>query len=108
MTHAAGFGIVSVMPDTTPEASPTPPVALAAPEAPAASAVSPTGQAVVPQYVARAAVILFGIAGAIAMAPAAGIDIGFLPPLVPKVSALVAFVAATLGLVGPGIRKVSP
>lgn len=69
---------------------------------------SPTGQAVVPQWVTRVALLLFGIAGGIAAAPAAGIDISFLPPVVPKACALIAFLAAFVGLAGPGARKAAP
>jgi hypothetical protein len=81
------------MPDPTPNPlDPVPPV-------------SPTGTPVLSQIITRGALVVFGVAGAIALAPAAGVDISFLPPLVPKVCALVAFVAATMGLAGPGVRK---
>lgn len=69
---------------------------------------SPTGKAVVSQVLTRVALFVFGVAGAIALAPTAGIDISFLPPLVPKYCALIAFVALTMGLAGPGIRKAAP
>lgn len=80
------------------------PSAASAPVAQVAQ-VSPTGTPMFGQWVTRAALFAFGVAGAIAMAPAAGVDVSFLPPLVPKVCALVAFVAATVGLAGPGVRK---
>lgn len=70
--------------------------------------VSPTGKAVVSQVLTRVALIVFGVAGAIAMAPAAGIDVSFLPPLLPKICAFVAFIAANVSLAGPGVRKVAP
>lgn len=75
---------------------------------PTPPATSPTGQAVVSQILTRIALVVFTIAGAIALAPTAGVDVSFLPPIVPKVCALVAFVAATAGFAGPGLRKVAP
>jgi hypothetical protein len=82
-----------------------PPIVVPAPDQAAPPAVSPTGTPVLSQVLTRVALGVFGVAGAIALAPAAGIDLSFLPPIVPKVCALVAFVAATMGLAGPGVRK---
>jgi hypothetical protein len=93
-----------IPPEAPPPAAP-PVVAPAAAAAAAAAAVSPTGEAVIPQILTRVALAVFGVAGAIALAPTAGVDVSFLPPLVPKVCALVAFVAATMGFMGTGLRK---
>ena len=84
-------------PAATPPSAPSSFVAL--------PAVSPTGTAVLSQMATRVALGVFGISGAIAAASAAGIDISFLPPIVPKICALVAFVAAFMGMSGPGVRK---
>lgn len=84
------------MPDPSEAPTPTPPVL---------KAVSPTGEAIIPPIVVKIIVPIVTIAGGIALAPTMGVDVSFLPPLVLKASALVAFLGTVVGIAGPGARR---
>lgn len=75
------------------------------PATPPKDVVSPTGTPVIPSSWVKFILPVVAVAGSIAIAPTMGVDISFLPPLVPKISALVAFLGMTLGIAGPGVRK---
>lgn len=68
-------------------------------------AAESNGKPVISPKVVKYLLPVIAVSGAIALAPTMGVDVSFLPPLVPKYAALVWFIGMTLGLAGPGIRK---
>jgi hypothetical protein len=82
--------------------TPTDPVIIPPPPPAPAPAVSPTGQAIIPPIVAKYAAPVVAIAGALALAPEAGIT---LPAIVLTVAKLVVLLGTVLGIVSPGARK---
>lgn len=67
--------------------------------------VSPTGTPVIPASWMKFILPVVTIAGGTALASASGVDVSFLPPIVPKVCALVAFLGGLMGIASPGWRK---
>jgi hypothetical protein len=68
-------------------------------------AAESNGKPILSSKVVKFLLPIIAISGAIALAPTMGVDVSFLPPLVPKYAALISFIGMTLGLAGPGIRK---
>lgn len=63
---------------------------------------SPTGLALLPQYLLKIATVLVVVAGVIVTLPSAGIA---LPPVVLAVSGAVVALGAALGIASQGVRK---
>ncbi len=64
--------------------------------------VSPTGAAILPQFLIKAAVVIVSLAGVVVALPASGIA---LPPIVIGIATAVVGVGAALGIASQGARK---
>jgi len=63
---------------------------------------SPTGLALVPQYVTRIALVLVAVAGVVVTLPSMGVA---LPPVVLTIAGAVLAIGTALGIASPGVRS---